>query len=270
MRGLVAKTIRETWLATLLFGVGMLLVERLLMYVLPQAEGLIDDVLVKMPFVRQLIGGLMNLNLEGEISAQLLQAIVWVHPTVLTLVWAQAILFCTRFPAGEIDRGTIDVLLGWPVSRRTVFLAETSVGLVYGAAILGLGFTGYLLGAASMDPQARPAIPRLLTVLVNFYALYVAVGGVTMLIASLCDRRARAIGIVFGVLLASFLLNFLARTWEPAQKLSFLGVLEYYQPATIVADGGMPWRDLAVLLGVGAVAWTAAGEIIARRSICTV
>ena len=73
----------------------------------------------------------------------------------------------------------------------------------------------------------------------------------------------------FTLVLASFLLNFLAQFWVPAERLAFLSVMHYYQAATILRDGTIPWSDLAVLLAFGIVMWVIAGEISARRSICT-
>ena len=76
--------------------------------------------------------------------------------------------------------------------------------------------------------------------------------------------------IVFGLVLGSFLLSFLAQVWEPAKQLAFLSVLNYYQPAEIVRSGQFPLGDVLVLLGCGLVTWVIGGEVVARRSICTV
>ena len=75
---------------------------------------------------------------------------------------------------------------------------------------------------------------------------------------------------VFATVLASFLLNFLAQFWEPARVLSFLSVLNYYQPMNVVSVGRLPLGDVVPLYGVGIAGWLIGGEIIARRSICTV
>jgi hypothetical protein len=49
-----------------------------------------------------------------------------------------------------------------------------------------------------------------------------------------------------------------------------LGILEYYRPAQILQSGNLPVRDIAVLLTVSGLAWLLGGEVMARRSICTV
>ena len=72
--------------------------------------------------------------------------------------------------------------------------------------------------------------------------------------------------VVFGIVLASFLLNFVSQFWEPAKQIAFLGVMEYYQPAQILQSGDFPIGDVTVLLLVGGTAWLLGGEVVARVS----
>lgn len=270
MRGLLAKTLRETWLSTLLFAVGLMLVERLLIFILPQMQQQASGILASLPFARSMLSALLSIEIGDQLTAQMLQSIVWIDPVVLALVWAHEISFCTRFPAGEIDRGTIDVLLGLPVSRRRAYVGESIVWLASGAVIVTIGSLGYFLGAGSISAADRPSIAAVMLVQTNLLCMYVAIGGVAYAVSALNDRRGRAIAIVFALVLASFLLNFLAQFWPPAKNFAFLGVLNYYKPAQILTTGALPVRDVVILLVVGAAAWIAGGEIIARRSIATV
>lgn len=270
MRGLIAKTFHEVWLMTLLFGAALLAVNALLTYVLPQVQQGLDGVFDQSPLVRSMLTALLGTELGDKITARTMQAFLWVHPVVLSLIWAHEIAFCTRVPAGEIDRGTIDVLLGLPVSRRTLYCCESLAWLSTGLVILLMGFAGHRLSAPTMPEQMRPELTRAALVLVNLYCVYVAVGGIAFLASAIADRRGRAMAAVFAIVLASFLLNFVAQFWAPAQQVAFLGVLEYYQPAVILQGGGFPLRDAAILLAVGGSAWAIAGEVFARRDICTV
>jgi len=269
IRGLIAKTIREVWLATLLFGIGLSLVMALLTYILPQIQEGITEVFAMLPFVKTLVQAILGIDVGDDLTAQMIQAILWVHPVVLALVWAHEIVFCTRVPAGEIDRGTIDVLLGLPVSRRAVYLCESLMWLASGAFVLLLGALGHLAASPSMPAEMRLEISRIVLVMINFGCVYVAVGGIAFFVSALSDRRGRAIGIVFAIVLASFLLNFLAQFWEPAQQVAFMSVMDYYRPAQILRTGRLPMDDVVTLLVVGSAAWLAGREVFARRSICT-
>ena len=269
MRGLLKKTWHEVWLMTVLFGCALLAVNALLTYVVPQLQQGIDEIFESFPFVRPIITAMLGTELGAEINAQTMQAFLWVHPTVLALLWAHAIVFCTRFPAGEIDRGTIDVLLGLPVSRRQAYYAEVAAWLITGAVVLALGFVGHRLVAPVMPDQMRPPWSRASLVLLNLFCVNVAVGGLAFLVSSFSERRGRAMGIAFALVVASFLLNFVAQFWEPASKVAFLGVMEYYHPAQILQSGVFATADVAILLTVAVASLLLGGEIVARRSICT-
>jgi ABC-2 type transport system permease protein len=194
----------------------------------------------------------------------------WVHPIVLALLWAQEIIFCTRVPAGEVDRGTVDLLLSLPVSRWQVFLCESAVWLFTGLILVCSGLLGSLLGGLAADEEMRQPIGRVLIVAINFYGLYLAVGGMCWLVSSLSDHRGRAVAVVFALVLVSFLLNFLGQLWEPAHSVQFLGVLNYYRPVAILGDGVWPIADMLVLVTVGGICWLIGGVVFARRDICTV
>jgi len=269
MLGVLLKTLRESFVMILLFAAGLLIVERLLTFVLPEIQGQVTNMLGQLPFAQTMLGALLGVDVGAELSAQIFQSILWVHPVVLTLVWGFEVIFCTRYPVGEIDRGTIDVLLGLPVSRRGVFVCESIVWLATGVLLLTAQFIGYRFGAHGIEESTRPRTATVLLVLLNFGCVYIAVGGAAYFVSSLCDRRSVAIAIVFGGLLTSFLINFLAQFWPPAEHIAFLSVLKYYQPAIIISDNQLPVGKALTLLLFGAVSWIAAGEVIARRSVCT-
>ncbi|UCD76185.1 MAG: ABC transporter permease subunit [Phycisphaerales bacterium] len=269
MRGLIAKTLRETWLTTVFLACALCLVKFLLTFVLPQFQKEMGDLLAQLPMVQAMLSALMGIDVEEEFTARVLQSLVWVHPVVLAILWTHTIMFCTRVPAGEISGGTIDFLLSLPVSRRTVYCSESLMWVVSGLLLIVLGVAGHVAGAWVGSMENRPGPLVVLFVVVNQYGLYLAVGGVTCLFAAMSNRRGRAAAVVVGIVLGSFLLNFLSQFWQPAERLAFLGLLEYYRPAEIVRSGAFPLGDMIVLMLVAGAAWVAGGVIMIRRNICT-
>jgi ABC-2 type transport system permease protein len=194
-----------------------------------------------------------------------------VHPTVLTLIWAHETMYCTRSPAGEIDRGTADFLFCLPVSRWSIYLSETIGWILSGGVMLASGFSGHLIASGIFPSDMRLSLTSACMVLSNLSAVYLAVGGFAFLVSAISDRRGRAIGVVFAVLLASFLLNFLAQFTDWARAVSpYLSLMEYYRPAIVIQSGQFPVRDVAILGGLAAVLWTTGGVVFHRRSVCTV
>ena len=172
--------------------------------------------------------------------------------------------------AGEVDRGTIDVLLGLPVSRTQLYLCVTVVSLGAGLCVLLSGLAGNLIAGWFVGPEVRTAPGRLATIVANLYCLYIAVAGAALLISSVSDHRGRAVGITFAFILASFFLSFLAQFWAPAKAMALVSVLTYYRPLLIVENSGWPIGNMVVLVSVGAAFWLAGAIVFARRDICTV
>jgi putative exporter of polyketide antibiotics len=90
------------------------------------------------------------------------------------------------------------------------------------------------------------------------------------LVSSMSDRRGRAVGVVFGILIASYFLNSIAALNATASKFSFFSVLPYYRPLRVLQGNGPPVRDVVVLLVVGAVLGAVGWIAFARRDIHTV
>src|ERR1051325_10669536 len=203
-------------------------VEALLAFVLPKFGSQFSQQWLQLEFARNIMQAMLGTEIVDRIGPHMFQSMAWVHPVPLALTWAHALLCCTRVPAVEVDRGTAHVLLGLPVSRWEIFFSETFVWLGTGLLILVAALFGNLLGGLGLPLEQRPQLPRLLIVLTNLFCLYVAVGGLAWFISCLSDRRGNAISLLFVILLALFLLNYLAQFWQPLAKLVFLSPLHFH------------------------------------------
>lgn len=269
-RGLIRKSLHEVWAVTLLCGLGVLAFEILLAHVMRSFQAQIADHWFQVEFIRNIIKALLGVQITEGFDLGAMSSIAWVHPVILALLWAHEITLCTRVPAGEVDRGTADVLFSLPVSRWRVYLCETLVWLVGGIVVIGMGLIGSRIGNLPAEGGTPPSLARTLVIVTNLYCLYLAVGGLAFLMSALSDRRGRAVAATFTIVLMSFLLSFLVQFWEPAQHLSFLSMLNYYRPLLILRDTAWPIADMITLTGCAAALWLAGGLVFARRDICTV
>jgi ABC-type transport system involved in multi-copper enzyme maturation permease subunit len=234
MRSLLIKIFWETRWPVLLFALGLSIIMALLTGLLPRVLGDIHLVFEKLPFVKPLITALLGVDPGKQLSAAMSQAFLWVHPTVLSIIWAHEVMYCTRTPAGEIDRATVDFLLGLPISRWQLFVAETIGWLISGLFILACGLLGHWIVESIAKTEMRSTWTATLYVMTNLMAVYFAVGAFSFLISALSDRRNRAIGVIFAVLLFSFLINFVAQFWDP-----FSGKSSRQSPmANVLSIGG--------------------------------
>jgi hypothetical protein len=269
-RGLIIRAFRELWPVTLVLSLVLMGMEALLAYVLPKFSDDVSQEWLKVDYTRAIYKAMLGTDVVDRIGRQMFQAMAWVDPPVIALVWAHAVVCCTRVPAREVDQGTADVFLGLPVSRREVFLSETLVWLACGAALFAAALSGNLLGGLGLPAEQRPPFTQVLPIVLNFFCLYVAAGGLAWLVSSFSSRRGRAMTIIFLILLVLFLLNYLAQFWKPLEAFAFLSPLHYHRPVYLLGGGAWPWSDMFVLMATGAVMWIAGGIVFARRDLCTV
>lgn len=268
--GLARKAFRELLPVTIGFGVAIFLIEMVLSYALPTFQEQFSQQMMQMQFLQTMIKAMVGADTSASIGPALFTSMAWVHPVVLAMCWAHAVIAFTRVPAGEVDAGTIDVLMGWPVSRTQVFLTETAALTVGGATMMLLALAGNMIGGSLVPTELRPDFSRVAIVLLNLFGVYLVVGSFAWLMGTILARKGRAMTIAFVACLASFLLNYLAQLWKPAEKLVFLSVMNYHRPIAVLERGIVPWRDLLVLLSAALVFWTAAWLVFRRRDLMSV
>jgi len=267
--GLVIRSLKETRGVVAGFALGLFVFEMLLGLILPTFQKEFADKLMEVDFLQKIIAALLGTDVGSFVASTVFAMLGWVHPFVLALVWAHAIVTCTRFPAGELERGTLDTLLSLPVSRADMYQGE-SVGFMLGAvAVIGAGLLGNWVGGCISGLRLDVEAGRFVMVTCNLYALSLAVGGISSLLSCLSERRGRAMGGAFAFLLASFFLSSMSSFNETVKKFSSLSFLNYYRPYQVFQSGHTPWGDVAILLTVAVVTWTAGLLVLQRRDLRT-
>src|SRR5437899_6675925 len=145
-RGLRLRAARELWPTPLILGLVLAGAEAVLAYILPKFGAQFAQQWLQVEFARGIMQAMLGTEIGDRIGPQMFQSIAWVHPVPLALTWAHALLCCTRVPAGEVDRGTADILFGLPVSRWEVLFSGTAVWLGAGLLVLVATLAGNLLG----------------------------------------------------------------------------------------------------------------------------
>jgi ABC-2 type transport system permease protein len=267
---LAAKPMREMGVATLLISLGLLGFHIAVSLILQFFTTEMMDQWLQMKLVQQILAAFLGADVGTAFGPAVLNVVEWAHPIVLALVSAYAVMFCTRMPAGEVDRGTIDVLLALPIRRTTAYSAEAVVWSLGGLFMVGLGLVGHLLGREMADQKGRYSVASLLLVSANLYCLYLAVAGMASFFSTLCDRRGRAVGLSIAVLVASFFLSSFSSFNAVMKNLSVLSVMNYYRPFRVLQGNGSPLSDMIVLLAIGTGLWICGGIVFTRRDIRTV
>jgi len=267
--GLLLRAWRETLGATVVFMVIIGSFGGLLSYALPRFQERFLKRGFVPPGLAQLRNTIMGVDSSASGVAEIAYTLAWSHPVIVALLFAHAIIVTTRVPSGEIQSGTLDVLLGLPISRWELFISETTAWLLTAAFVVGSMFAGSYIGSFWVKPENQPNWSVMGIVLANLAMVYVLIGVCGLLASVFNDRRGRAVLFVMIFAAASVLVNYLELLWEPAKRIGFLSVLHYYRPALILREAAWQWKDMAILGGASAALWTIAGVKLARRDLAT-
>jgi ABC-2 type transport system permease protein len=231
--------------------------------------------------VQTLMGG-ESISLERPLD---MLTIGYVHPLVQTIFCIWAIGRAASAITGEIDRGTMELLLAQPLARARVLLAHLCVDLVTIPALclslwVGTCLGIRLVGLREGDGPINPAVfgPALW----NVGALLFALSGSTMWLSAGGRFRGRVLGVAVLIALVQFLVNVVGQLWDAVATLRPFTVFYYYQPQQIILahrwtvelgyawNGGRPLvavNVLTVLIAVGAAGYGLALWTFCRRDL---
>ncbi len=170
----------------------------------------------------------------------------------------------SRAVAGEEDAGTLGLMLGYPLSRRTA-LTHKYLALVAAVTVVNLAhLLGLLIGVLGVSIDAD--LSHMLLASFSLWVLTLMGASLAFAAGSLGGRRGTATAAAAGLLLVTYLLDtigLLVSSLDWLRKLSFF----YYYEGGQVMTRGLSGTHLAVLLATIAVCLLASYRIFLRRDI---
>ncbi len=184
-----------------------------------------------------------------------LLAFGWNHPVALAIGGAVAVVLASRAVAGEIEAGTLELVLSQPISRGRYFAGQVAFAAAALAVLSLAGAAATFAGERLYGLDALGTRPLMLLA-VNFFLLQTAWFGVTLLVSVFGREAGRVAFAGFLVALLSYLTQVIAEIWPKAAFLHPYSPNAYYDPRVIIKTGALPAESVAVLAGI-AVAGTA-------------
>jgi ABC-2 type transport system permease protein len=228
----------------------------------PSRTGLIRDLVDMAPGpVRVFLGE----ELVANLSARGFLGFGYVHPFPLILLSVWAVRVAAGALAGEVGRGTMDLIGSRPVARGSQ-VAAAALSVVAGlAAIAAAGWAGTAIGL-QLRPLEGVSASDMLPVAAMSGLLFASAGSVALLVSATRRDGGAAVSWCAGLLAASYVLDYLARVWPTIASLRPLSLFRYYEPQRILREG-IAGSDVAVLSAVGAAALVLAFGVFARRDL---
>jgi ABC-2 type transport system permease protein len=205
-------------------------------------------------------GGMNVFSLDGSVSIGL------VHPIPIALVAVFALGHPLAALAGERERGTLEVLLARPLSRRRLLGTVLAATLAFVVVAQAANVAGIVAGSLVTGVAGELRADRLVLAGTNAVLLFGALGAVALAISASLDRLGPAAGLVLAFTIASYAVEFLGAIWPDIGWLRPASLFSYFQPSDILAGEADPLH-LVVLGAVAASAVAYACWVYPRRDL---
>ncbi len=248
LRNVFTKTVRDLRWPTFWVALGMGAMTGYFALLFPTYSKIVDlnSILEKMGPAAKLMGASLGdaSTLVGFLHIELFSMIL---PALMVVLAAG---MASGFTAGEESRGTIDVLLSYPISRRRLVL-EKSVALTIACIVSAISVWVFAVAGAAASNSPLPS-DKLAAALVMLVVLGLAFGSIALVIAAATGNRGAAIGVAVGLMVVMYLVDALANIVDGLGVIRPLSLFRYYMGNDPLRNG-VSLADAGVLAAVAAV-----------------
>jgi ABC-2 type transport system permease protein len=193
-------------------------------------------------------------------------ALGFIHPISIILTSVFSVGFSATAIAGERQRGTLEVALARPISRRALYLTLLIAAFGFVGITVAALLAGSITGAAFAGVIGELAIANVPLLWVNGVLLFGSFAAIGLAASVSFDRLAPALGVTLAFVVLMYFFDILGSLWPAAAFLQPYSLFHYLKPKFILLGAAAPF-DAAVLSAVIIVAMGWALEVFPRRDL---
>lgn len=180
-----------------------------------------------------------------------------------SLVWPMLMVMlvsgmAANYIAGDIEKGTMELVLSQPISRFKVIISRIISGIFVCFLFAALTVLS-VIPFASIYGISIPESHFWLTSAIGF-CFGVAVFGLSMLASSFLSEKGKALFLAIGVLLAMYVINIVALLKASLENIKYASYFYYFDYTGMLLDGKIGKLSIWVL-SLSFLAFAACGTI---------
>ncbi len=219
----------------------------------------------------EMLPAIVRANLGGDAvmagSLPALIAIGYNHPLVQTLYMVFAVAAPTGMLAGEVQSGTMELILSRHVTRTQTYICAAAVTVTGMLALVVVMFLGTVAATAIYQFPEPVPLYRFFQVAVNGAFLASAVAAISLLVAAAFHRRVTAVGISVAYLIVNHFVTTTSTSWKWMQPFEPYSIFHYINGRKVFAEQAWPLTEIAVLAAVITIALTAGWLIWQKKDL---
>ncbi|MDB5350490.1 MAG: hypothetical protein JWN86_1737 [Planctomycetota bacterium] len=186
-------------------------------------------------------------------SSTSLEIMWWRHPFVVLIIAMWPIARGSAAVGGELEKGSLDLVLSRPISRNTFLTAQVLTAFIGIAILAGAMVGGILVGNRFNFIEAPPSLMKILFPCLNVMAFAVAIFGYAFFFSSMDIVRWRPNLVASTLTLAMFIANIIANVpvlenWKWLEKVS---IFTAYDPVESALRAARLPLNVEILGGIG-------------------
>lgn len=256
------KTLWDQRRSLMWWGIGMAAISLITMLFYPslsQATELNDLISDENSLIRAFVGDIEDLTSpEGFLNSQLFFLMIPLLFIGFAITQGSAAI------AGEEEKGTLDLLMSSPVSRRLVLVHKWAAMLATIVALAAATWVGLAVGAVVVDMDI--SLIKVAEATTSAVFLAMAFGTLALALGATTGRRAFSIGIASVAGFAAYLINALTPAVEALEPARFISPFHYYSGADPITNG-LHLGHVGVLLLIAVVLYVLATFAFERRDL---
>ena len=198
-------------------------------------------------------------------------SLAYIDPVAIFAVLSWALARGSDCVAGEIGRGTMEMLLAQPVSRLAVLAVHAAVTTL-GAAVLAVAaWLGTAQGVIACKMAGDVPLAAYIPAAANLFALTFFLAAASSMISACESYRWRAIGVMGGFYLVELVIKVVGRLAPQFDWLLYATFLGAFEPQVLAVSPERAWelslRYDGTLIGLGLAAYTVAAVVFCRRDL---
>jgi len=194
-------------------------------------------------------------------------AIGYQHPLVLVLYMLFAVGVPTSLLAGEVQKGTMELILSRPTTRTHVYICAGVLTLAGMFALVIVMFLGTVVATNIYDFGEPIPLHLFFRVAVNGGLLASAVGAIALMAAAVFRRQSMAVGVTVAFLVGNYFVEVISAWWPRMNFLQPATLFYYVNGVEIFTRPTWPLGDMGVLVAILVIAAIAGGIIWHRRDL---
>lgn len=213
-------------------------------------------------FLKTFIGGeaVQVGNIAGLIS------IGYQEPLVLLLYMLYAVGVPTALLAGEVQRGTMELILSRQTTKTQIYICAGLITIIGMFALVAVMFLGTVAATNLYDFDQDVPLYSFFKLAINGGILASAVGAIALLAAA-CFRRGMAVSLTVAYLVVNYFISIITEWWPRMKFLDPTTIFNYVDGGKIFAEPTWPLDDMCVLISILIVSTIMGGVIWSRRDL---